>query len=226
MSSVLKALKKLENDNATRWPGEHKIDAEIVRTVNPPRLSPAVLLVTSLLLLAGGSGVTFLYMKKDAAPESSHPKSLSAPKQNPPHVSASEIKTEQLPEALVVVPAKQQKTEKVAAPKLHQPPMPTVKSPPHNPAKSVAASKPAVVSPLHTRTSPPHSLPASTIAVPALRVNGIAFQGANSVAMINGEPFSSGAIINGAKIEEIQKDKVRFSYNGEIIEIPLGQSNR
>jgi general secretion pathway protein B len=230
MSSILKALKKLEDDTTTRWPGEYKIDTEIVRSDNPPRLSPAVLLVTSLLLLAGGSGVTFMYMKKDTAPEFSQPKSLSTPRQNPPHVSASDIKTERLPEALEVVPAKQQNAEKADTPKQRQPPALTATTPAtvSKPVKSFVVSKPAGVPLTAPQKSTPHQLSASTKSVPALRVNGIAFQGggADSVAMINGEPFSSGAVINGAKIEEIHKNKVRFSYNGEVFEILLGQSNQ
>jgi hypothetical protein len=230
MSSILKALKKLEDDNATRWPGEFKIDSEIVRSDNPPCLSPTVLLVTSLMLLAGGSGATFMYMKSDKTPGSSNPKSLSMPRQNPPQVSASDIKTEQLPEALVVVPAKQREIERIDTPKQHQPTMPTVKAPAtiFKSVNSIMAAKSADM-PLHqTNNSPPHPLPASIKAVPELRVNGIAFQagGADRVAMINGEPFSNGAVINGATIEEIHENKVRFSYNGELFEIQLGQSNR
>lgn len=230
MSSILKALKKLEDDNTTRWPGEYKIDTEIVRSDNPSRLSPAVLLVTSLLLLAGGSGVTFMYMKKDTAPEFSQPKSLSIPRQNLPHVSASDIKTERLPEALVVVPAKQQKAEKADTPKQRQPSVLTAAAPAaiSKPVKSFVAPKPAGMPLTPPQKSTPLPLSAPIKAVPALRVNGIAFQGggADSVAMINGEPFSSGAVINGAKIEGIHKNKVRFSYNGEVFEILLGQSNQ
>lgn len=230
MSSILKALKKLEVDNTTRWPGEYKINTEIVRSDTHSRLSPAVLLVTSVLLLAGGSAATFMYMNKDRTPEPSLPKPVSIQKQNPPHVSSSNIKTERLPEAQAVVPAKQLKAEKADIPRQRQPSVPTVTAPATNSrtVKSFVASKPADVPSPGTKKSTPHPLPAPNKAVPALRVNGIAFQdgGADSVAMINGEPFSSGAVVNGAKIEEIHKNKVRFSYNGEQFEIQLGQSNQ
>jgi hypothetical protein len=34
-----------------------------------------------------------------------------------------------------------------------------------------------------------------------------------------------GAVIEGAKVEEIGKDRIRFSYGGESFEVPLGNSN-
>jgi general secretion pathway protein B len=131
-----------------------------------------------------------------------------------------------------VVPAKQQKAVSVDTTKQYQPSMSAEKAPAtvFKPVKPFVSSKSADLHlpPPRAQESPSHPLPASIKAVPALRVNGIAFQGggADSVAMINGEPFSSGAVINGAKIEEILKNKVRFSCNGELFEILLGQSNR
>lgn len=60
---------------------------------------------------------------------------------------------------------------------------------------------------------------------PVLRVMGIAYNdsGANSVAIVNGTPVSVGAQIDGAKVEEILKDKVRFSYGGERFDVMLAR---
>lgn len=230
MSSILKALKKLEDDKATRRPDELRIDAEILRSDNSSRFSSAGILLTSLLLLAGGSGATYLYLKMDKAAELANPGLPAISRQNQPPVSASsDIKTEQLPPALVVVPAKQQITPGAGTSKPHQSPMPSRTAPATAPppAKPLGAPKPAAGLP-KTSSHPTPPISASVKAVPALRVNGIAFQdgGAGSVAMINGVPVSSGSVIEGVKIEDIFKNKVRFSYNGEIFEIPLGQSNR
>jgi len=61
---------------------------------------------------------------------------------------------------------------------------------------------------------------------PVLKVNGIAFQdGADSVAVINGVTVSNGSVIEGARVEEIQKDRVRFSRGGERFDIILDKSN-
>jgi type II secretory pathway component PulC len=61
---------------------------------------------------------------------------------------------------------------------------------------------------------------------PVLKVNGIAFQdGADSVAVINGITVSNGSVIEGARVEEIHKDHVKFSRDGEKFYIILEKSN-
>ena len=227
MSSILKALKKLEHDKASYRPTELKIDADILRSDLSPRFSAARVLVTSLLLLAGGSGATYLYMKHDKAPESM--KQMLSSRENRSASAASNIRTEQLPAAIEVVPAQQQNKRNAE----------TLLDQPANPAGMkhvVATTKPyatdEVVHPTpsafqpESANTPQLSSPAKGI--PALRVNGIACQeeASESVAMINGVPMSLGSVIDGVKIEEIHKDRVEFSYNGDKFEIRLGQSNR
>jgi type II secretory pathway component PulC len=70
--------------------------------------------------------------------------------------------------------------------------------------------------------------PADRSVPPTLKVNGIAFQEgvAGSVAVVNGISVSSGSMVEGAKVEDIQMDRVRFSYSGEKFEVLLGKSNR
>jgi general secretion pathway protein B len=226
MSSILKALKKLEEDKAAHRPGELKLDAEIVRTANSPRFFSTGALVTSLLMLAGGSGATYMYMKREKPP-------VISTQQRPPGPAASETKTEQLPAAVVVVPAENQKKPAHSeAPKLlHQPLIPgrtatTISAPRPAPAKPVVASKPA--DPAKPSKAPLPPVSESVKDVPSLRVNGIAFQNiaADSMAIVNGTPVSNGSIIEGITVEEIRKDRVLFQRNGEKFEILLGQSNR
>jgi hypothetical protein len=64
--------------------------------------------------------------------------------------------------------------------------------------------------------------------IPALRVNGIAFQvsGADNMAIINGTAVASGSTIEGVTVEEVRKDRVLFQFNGEKFEIHLGQTNK
>lgn len=231
MSSILKALKKLEDDKAVLKPDELKIDAEILRSVNPPLFSSSGIILTAVLLLAGGSGITYMFMKKDKAPEFVNPKTASISVQKQPNTLVeSDIKTEQLPADVVVVPAQQQRAAKAKSSEIRQTPLPVRTTPSAEitrPARTAVASTPS--KPEKTAESPKSSPPSSPAkAIPAIRVNGIAFQGttADSVAIINGLPASSGSLIDGVKIEEIQKNKVRFSYNGEKFEVFLGQSNR
>lgn len=68
--------------------------------------------------------------------------------------------------------------------------------------------------------------PAVTPVKAVLKVHGIAFQdGAESAAVVNGITVSNGSVIEGAKVEEIQKDRVRFSRGGEMFDIILDKSN-
>jgi hypothetical protein len=66
------------------------------------------------------------------------------------------------------------------------------------------------------------------LVTPAIKVNGIAFQdgGSDSVAVVNGISVSNGSVIEGARIEEIQRDRVRFSFGSEKFEVMLGKTNR
>lgn len=220
MSSILKALKKLEDDKATRHPGELRIDAEILRTDSHSRFSSSGLLVISLFLVALGSGATYMYMKGNIIPEqaSQNLRTLPLPLQNTSPVSRpSEIIPEQLPPEIVIAPAQQHLIPRGE----HQ-----KKNSSQRAETSVVVPKRAAV-PL-TATPPPLPAASSVKQVPALRVNGIAFQegSSGSVAMINGEPLSNGSVVGGAKVEEIFKNKVKFSFNGDTFEILLGQSNR
>lgn len=227
MSSILKALKKLEHDKASYRPEELKIDADILRADNPSRFSAVRVLAASLLLLAGGSGVTYLYMKQEQAPKSAN---MKAPAQNTHPVStASDIKAEQLT-SIEVVPAGQPKKMGAEFQTHSQPALPArtpqAVSPPKPVQPDVMPKHANLDKPLEA-TNPP-STSASVKAAPTLRVNGIAFQGegSDSVTMINGIPLSRGSVIEGVKVEEILKNMVKFSYNGEKFEIQLGQSNR
>lgn len=231
MSSILKALKKLEDEKATRQPESLKIDSDILRADSSQRYSTTGIVLAALLLFAGGSIATYMYMKQDSSPVVNGSKKTmgvsieTKPSLQIPVSAATDIRTEKLPDVIEVVPAKRSEFKKTAIPKQQK--------------------QSAVAKPLSGGTNLPNTqlkhddkikVPSVTAAqppvaaktVPALRVNGIAFQdgAADSVAVINGMPFSGGSMIEGVKVEAIQKDRVRFSYKGEIFDIPLGKSNR
>lgn len=68
---------------------------------------------------------------------------------------------------------------------------------------------------------------ASPVKPAVLKVDGIAFQegAADSLAVVNGTTVSKGSVIEGVRVEEIQKDRVRFSRGGEKFEVILDKSN-
>ncbi len=231
MSSILKALKKLEDEKVSHQPDSLKIDSDILRSENPHRHSTAFIITAALLLFAGGSIATYLYMKQDSSTSINaikKPREMSRINQSGlrttvPH--EAEVKTDKLPDIVGIVSAKRSGADKVITPKL---------------LKHAAPAKPVqqditrinlqsrqledhknIVSP--TATLPP--VVANT--VPVLRVNGIAYQDGtkDNVAIVNGEPVSNGSIIEGAKVEAILKNRVQFNYKGEVFFIPLGKSN-
>jgi general secretion pathway protein B len=66
--------------------------------------------------------------------------------------------------------------------------------------------------------------PAAALDHPVLQVTGIGWQkdNANRMAIVNGRPVVAGNFVEGAKVEEILPDRVRFSINGRSLEITVG----
>jgi len=231
MSSILKALKKLEDEKTTRGPETLKIDSDILRVEGSQRYSTASVFVTALFLFAGGSFATYMYMKKDATPASStNAKAIETTRVIKPFSQKStpeipEIKTEKMPVEVVITPAKHSGSTK------H---LPTKQQ------KKISGTLTATGTAHQQSVSTKHEeqnvnlnqpVPAAQVIVkttPLLRVNGIAYQDGTSdhVAIVNGIPVSGGSVIEGARVEVIQKNRVRFSYNGELFDVSLGKSNR
>ncbi len=200
----MKALKRLEDHQVMHQPDEMKIVPEIILPRSSRPISTASKLLVALLLMACGSTATYLFMKQDRVPAAVSLKTAAVSSQQkqlavPP---VPEVKTEQLQEAIIVVPAVDTRQNKPAVPTKRVPPIMPIE--------------------------PPLPAPSRAKTVPTLRVNGIAYQNgsADSMAVINGVPVLTGATIEGVTVEEVQKDRVLFQYNGEKFGIPLGQSNR
>ncbi len=60
----------------------------------------------------------------------------------------------------------------------------------------------------------------------SLRISGIIWseEPSNRIAVINGASFTEGSIIEGVKVVEIHRNRVRFLRNSRIFEVPLGVS--
>ena len=234
MSSILKALKKLEDEKSIRKPDSLKIDAEILRGDSARRFSPMGISLLAALLFICGSGATYFFMSSDTnnvkatvsdvvpidppspatavAPDAERPHNLNLkadlPKPDKVVTAAgSDNKLGNTPPSSVTVPRLQAKIQPVQR------------------IRQSEEKRPV---------APPQSAPATTtrpvasVMAPLLKVNGIAFQeeSVERVAIVNGAPVSNGSIIEGAKVEDIQKDRVRFSYGGEKFDVALGKSNR
>lgn len=222
MSSILKALKKLEHEKMIRLPDSVRIDSDILKSTDSPRrYSPMVSIVLILLVFGGGSAATYFFMKEPKAPlaTSKSQPDLTTQKLKPP----PPVKTETLPAEIIVVPSTKSETE-----------VPRIQ--PRKPATAIKTSVAVVKKPTRVpvtgvsqkKNDPEDELHPAVAAAPVLRVNGIAFQNssADSMAIVNGIPVSNGSTIEGSVVEEVRKDRVLFQRNGEKFEILLGQSNR
>ena len=222
MSSILKALKKLENDTSHCKPEQLRIDTKILQDGVSSSFSRTTIFLIAIALFVCGGGATYFYMNL-AATDVITPQTISSGtvSQNLPpvpadispamknvtvHTTTADVSTPKAP------PAVRKQT------RLHNDPAQPAISP---------QSKNQQVEVASTPESKPVSIPTAPIR-PILTVNGIAFQdgGSDNLAVINGITVTGGTMIEGVKVEDIQKDRVQFSQGGEKFEIILNKSNR
>lgn len=231
MSSILKALKKLEYEKTARKPDSFKIDAEILRGGAAPRsFFTAGASLAAIALFLCGVGATYVFMKRHEAPVVSQAAQTSTTEAKVGPPAAVGLPHEPEDKGATAPPALMSPREnpEAGASGRSQRNMPVPQQiRPEKPAEGVAPRvvlpepKPAIPSPVAPPAVVTPSLP------PVLRVHGIAFQDGsfNGVAVVNGVAVSKGSVIEGARVEEIQKDRVTFSRGGEMFEVMLDKSN-
>jgi len=229
MSTILRALKKLQHDKASRTPDQTDIDLEFLRSSPPaPRRSPLKGALLVGLLLACGSAATYLFMtraeKEPAARPPAAPQARQAAFRNPTSALATvpplaNRSSAAAPQAVSAPPA--QALQKPApAPLAVQPPLPAATSQPESlPRQTPVTKQPAP----HAAKTP--KAPVRTTPLPSLTVNGIALSdGEKRKAIVNGMSVSIGSVIEGARVEDIQENRVRFSHGGKTFEISVGNT--
>lgn len=235
MSSILKALKKLEDEKTTRKPESLKINSEILRDSASFRLTPLNVGIAAVLLFLCGGGATYFYLKSGS--ETSPPPSVSEAKKPefpravtppPPHIPVVHLAADRIVSA--------------AKPPSSTPSASTSVSPYRAVATQKSDLQPEVNTSLKERVADKNIAPAveeakeitpavnvhkSTTALrPYLKVDGIAFQeGVDSVAIINGIQATKSSVVEGAKIEAVLRDRVLFSFGSDKFEILLGRAN-
>jgi hypothetical protein len=231
MSSILKALKKLESEKSHHRQEQLGIDAKILQDGVSGRFSRSAVSLIAVALFVCGSGATYFYLKHDAADEIV-PHSISSQTEKRSQSLASGIVSPTLKGGTV----RSASSPLVSAKKVSASPDVQKHSTLSESARqSAKTSQPIQDGKLVEITPKPVHLPAPSPAAaagtgtrPTLTINGIAYQdgGSDNLAVINGVTVSSGTVIEGVKVEEIQKDRVRFSQGGEKFEIILNKSNR
>lgn len=256
MSSILKALKKLEEEKAAKQGQRVDITKDIFGEAQQPAAVSRWPFIT-----AGASGilalgiVAYLFIAKPGSrltpPPAPAETSVNAVAPSPAPVGEPRAAVTQPPqEATSAFPkpappkAVHPSPTKAVAGKPKTPTHATVKpvkdtatTKPSSPSRTpvISANHPAVTAPRlipqQGNQSPP-SAPVSSVMAPAqaptVTVSGIAYNStpADRMAMINGIPVAEGKSVNGVKVEEIMPDKVRFSVGQKSFEVPLGRSNQ
>jgi hypothetical protein len=228
MSSILNALKKLENDKASCKQVPLGIDSRILQESSPYKLSRTGMVLIAITLFICGGGAMYFYMKHNAIIHTALPQTPSSYKESASQLLAPRITT----------PVLKNRTEQKISPAHVSKPTPVIGtqirlSNNHDNVsqKSSHSSHPEQKLESVRASAEPKSVPTAphTTAIrPIFTVSGIAFQegGNENMAVINGITVSNGTMLEGVKVEDIQRDRVRFSQGNEIFEIFLNKSTR
>lgn len=237
MSSILKALKKLEAEKNIHKPEVVRIPPQ---TRSFPAVAPLRYGIAALLFLACGFAASryYKFSSSDAKPAASVPRP-AVPKTEP----AAQLSLVKVPVVRIaeerIIPAPEQRPAGKDSPRtatilsrdatrksMSAAGNTTVRQPHMEPKATVATP----ARPASPAVQPAHVLPDErklSASRPLLKVEGIAFMdGVDSVAMINGVQASKSTVVEGAKVEAVMRDRVVFSYLGERFEILLGRSSK
>jgi len=239
MSSILKALKRLEQQKMVRKDADHDI-AWVVRgddyRPEKKRLWPMLVSLVAVAFLAVLSTYWFMGGFHGAPRDSlSRPgeeaRSLSgispvtvlAPPQpsrpDTPPVSTHDSAT--VPPVVVNGPAEKALRRSTAE-------LPLKRDRESGEGQAIAPSRfPQSQAALPPR---PESVPASQTAkpsLPTLKVTGIAGEKDSPVhlAIVNGTSVVEGSMVNGVKVEKILPDRVRFTFENRSFDVPLDRDD-
>lgn len=231
MSSILKALKKLEEEKSL-FQEEKKINvsSEILRQTAERGINVRWLWLTGSAAIGVIIILTFALIHKSSPKE--EVKSRELPIISKPASALSPTLTK-LDRAPLTSGGKGAGSSTPSAFKsLNPEPQQQMSSParessirqetvelPNTPTPSMEPPKPEPAA----KSAP---LPAGLAPKSTLTLSGIAWNkdSADRLAIINGQPTATGATLNGAVVEEILQDRVKLSHNGRTIELLIGRS--
>jgi len=243
MSSILKALKKLEQEKAVRRGGNPDITRGILRNVPKGKKRPRWLfpvsvagaaLVASLFTFALMAG--FQPANRSAATDAMSQEAVKtpiAPAQglSAPLAGSSEALSRIENPSDRVVP-KSGRSVKPPVPgksllagiRPAGPPPEAKWENPSLPADAPSPPKAQASAGKAGQSTKPHG----GHSLPTLTVTGIAWQkdSTDRVAVVNGASVSEGVMVEGARVEEIFQDRVRFSFDKQTFDISLGRTGQ
>jgi general secretion pathway protein B len=243
MSSILKALKKLEEEKTSGRRGNADIARAILMGIPRRTGKPGWVLPVSV---AGAAFTAALltYLVTGGTTVRSRGDFPVASRQATPKASDAKEKTETLtatPSSRVIYRKEETKTislqkssvnrhEGMSGPTLAsrtRSSSPLPKKLVESARRSAEQSPAPAVSKLPSTTAemvqPPQPRP-----LPTLKVTGIAWQkdSADRLAVINGLSVTEGMTVEGVRVEEIFPDKVRFSFEKRTFDVAVGRGSQ
>lgn len=207
MSSILKALKKLEEERSRQEQGRVDIATDILRTSGrQTSRNWSLALTVAALLLAGAGGGIYFSRAFFTANEPDSRQTTVTPAVAPPAAPLLPVAS---PAPKVEVPVPTPVASKT----------PAVELPVRVEPKPATVILPSVVETVVVAAESPPKLR------PGLVVSGIVYQDdpQNRMAVINDLPVMSGTTIEGAEIVEILPDRVVFRFEGEQFSIGVSE---
>ncbi|GAM09384.1 hypothetical protein OR1_01662 [Geobacter sp. OR-1] len=228
MSSILKALQKLERDKDIRRTREPDISTAVKMSSIPGNrhtnrwVVPALVVVVAMISIL----VTFAIMggfsasRKTALQPVPQPARTSQPAAaGDQPVQPTDVFDSRIPvtasDANLAAPA-----AKPTPSQTRRASIPTLPSSPTE-AKSPAAMPPSIET--APTAQPPTPQPEEADPGSKIKISGIAWQkdSAARIAVVNGSAVSEGGNVAGVKVEQIFPNKVRFSQGGKSFEVSL-----
>jgi hypothetical protein len=206
MSYILKALKKLENENAVRETGAVQIKSAILTSYSNSHASPSKSSgwwIILLVFLAGG--ITAYFILRPANPAIIQRREKNIQPDIPPSqtgVQGAKSRPDDAPvPPAAIIPLERTVSEPIIQERSMEPP----------PVKSTK----------NRSMTEQTALPGA--ATSSLTVNGIAIQDdpAESIAVVNGVIVKQGMTIGGVRVDRIYLNRVRFKGDSGTFEVHL-----
>jgi len=214
MSSILEALRKLEDEKAARRGVAGNLAGRVVKTGRRERRNSALLLAGGMLAVAAVSVlVTWLAMKGPSLRRDGGPLPQAVEHVSPFPAATDTPSRQGAGQPAPAANGASKGTPSTAATAL----------PGKNPGSAAARKRPSPASLSGASSAPEKPAPASPL--PSLTVTGIAWQkeNVNRMAVVNATPVREDTVVEGALVKEILPDRVRFSFNGKEFDVPLGK---
>jgi general secretion pathway protein B len=216
MSSILEALKKLEDEKAARQSGAGHIAGKVVKSGRRAKQHPKWMLPAGMAAVAAVAVLATYILMGGISTRSGNPQPAPSVQRQP-----ESGLTLQRPAPHAAIPS----ATIPAGSKRSLPPAPATSPAREAPAPAAATRLPQGEAAVAVKPAPSLQ-PAAAPGLPVLQVTGIGWQkdNANRLAIVNGRPVVAGNVVEGAKVEEILPDRVRFSINDKSFEIAVGSN--